>query len=94
MLQKLTLSEPILEMLFLKNLTMSFGPHHEIYSLIIEHVLVNRSLTNVKENAEILVQELKKGQYIGHALCIIRLMEGIPQSLYTFDTCYELLMRK
>ncbi|XP_076751683.1 NBAS subunit of NRZ tethering complex [Xylocopa sonorina] len=92
--KELTLSAPILEMLFLKNLTASFHPNHEVYGRIIEHVLVNRSLTNVRENAEILVKELKKRKEIAHALCIIRLMEDIPPSLCTFDTCYELLMRK
>ncbi|XP_053978605.1 NBAS subunit of NRZ tethering complex-like isoform X1 [Hylaeus volcanicus] len=90
----LILSAPILEMLFLKNLTPYFDPNHEVYSRIIEHVLMNRSLTNVKENAEILVKELKKQKHISHALCIIKLMEDIPPSLCTFDTCYEILMRK
>ncbi|XP_071861564.1 NBAS subunit of NRZ tethering complex isoform X2 [Bombus fervidus] len=92
--KELTLSAPILEMLFLKNLTAYFDPNHEIFNRIIEHVFVNRSLTDVKENAEILIQELKKGKHIAHALCIIRLMEDIPPSLSTFSTCCELLMRK
>ena len=94
MSQELTLSAPILEMLFSKNLTASFDSNHEIFSRIIEHVLVNRSLTDVKENAEILIQELKKRKDIAHALCIIRVMEDIPPSLSTFSTCYELLTRK
>lgn len=81
-------------MLFLKNLTAYFDPNHEIFDRIIEHVFVNRSLTDVKENAEILIRELKKGKHIAHALCIIRLMEDIPPSLATFGTCCELLMRK
>lgn len=88
------MSAPILEMLFLKNLTTSFDPNHEIFNRIIEHVFINRSLTNVKENADILVQELKKKNHIAYALCIIRLMEDIPPSLCTFSTCFELLMRK
>ncbi|XP_043256899.1 neuroblastoma-amplified sequence-like [Colletes gigas] len=92
--KKLILSAPILEMLFLKNLTSFFDPNHEIYGRIIEHVLMNRSLTNVKGNTEILVQELKKQKHIAHALCIIKLMEDMPPSMCTFDTCYELLMRK
>ncbi|KAK9304884.1 hypothetical protein QLX08_003941 [Tetragonisca angustula] len=92
--KELTLSAPILEMLFSKNLTASFDSNHEIFSRIIEHVLVNRSLTDVKENAEILIQELKKRKDIAHALCIIRVMEDIPPSLSTFSTCYELLTRK
>ncbi|XP_076667874.1 NBAS subunit of NRZ tethering complex isoform X2 [Andrena cerasifolii] len=92
--KELTLSAPLLETLFLKNLTASFDPSHEVYGRIIEHVFVNRSLTNTRENAEILVKELKKQKHIAHALCIIRLMEDIPPSLCTFDTCYELLMRK
>ncbi|KAK1127326.1 hypothetical protein K0M31_003870 [Melipona bicolor] len=92
--KELTVSAPILEMLFSKNLTASFDSNHEIFSRIIEHVLVNRSLTDVKENAEILIQELKKRKDIAHALCIIRIIEDIPPSLSTFSTCYELLMRK
>ncbi|XP_017875232.2 neuroblastoma-amplified sequence-like [Ceratina calcarata] len=92
--KELILPSPILEMLFLKNLTAFFDPNHEVYNRIIEHVFINRSLTNIRENAEILVHELKKRKHISHALCIIRLMEDIPPSLCTFDTCYELLMRK
>ncbi|CAK9831040.1 NBAS subunit of NRZ tethering complex [Anthophora retusa] len=92
--KELTLEAPILETLFLKNLTASFDPNHEVYGRIIEHVLVNRSLTNTKENAEILIQELKKRKQIVHALCIIRLTEDIPPSLCTFSTCYEILMNK
>ncbi|XP_076178527.1 NBAS subunit of NRZ tethering complex isoform X2 [Ptiloglossa arizonensis] len=92
--KELMISAPILEMLFLKNLTSFFDPNHEVYGRIIEHVFMNRSLTNTKRNAEILVQELKKQKHIAHALCIIKLMEDIPPSLCTFDTCYELLMKK
>ncbi|XP_076658373.1 NBAS subunit of NRZ tethering complex isoform X1 [Halictus rubicundus] len=90
----ITLSAPILEALFLKNLTASFDPNHEVYGRIIEHVLINQSLTNTRENAELLVQELKEKKHISHALCIIRLMEDIPPSMCTFDTCFELLMKK
>lgn len=92
--EEIILSAPILEMLFLKNLTATFDPNHEIFNRIIEHVFINRSLTNVKENAEILVQELKKKNQIAYALYIIKLMEDIPPSLCTFSTCFELLMRK
>ncbi|XP_031847093.1 NBAS subunit of NRZ tethering complex isoform X2 [Nomia melanderi] len=92
--KEITLSAPILEALFLKNLTISFDPNHDVYGRIIEHVLVNQSLTDTRENAEILVQELKKKNHISHALCIIKLMEDIPPSLCTFDTCFELLMKK
>ncbi|XP_076245721.1 NBAS subunit of NRZ tethering complex [Calliopsis andreniformis] len=92
--KELTLSAPLLELLFLKNLTASFHPDHEIYDRIIEHVFVNKSLTDTRENAEILVRELKKQKHIAHALCLIRLMEDIPPSLCTLDTCYALLMEK
>ncbi|XP_034172180.2 NBAS subunit of NRZ tethering complex isoform X2 [Osmia lignaria lignaria] len=92
--KELTLSTSILEMLFLKNLTASFNPNHEVYGRIIEHVLVNRSLINVKENADILIQELKKQGHIAHALCIIRLVQDIPPSLCTFDTCYQCFTKK
>ncbi|KZC12834.1 PREDICTED: neuroblastoma-amplified sequence-like [Dufourea novaeangliae] len=91
--KEMTLTAPILETLFLKNLTASFDPNHEVYGQVIEHVLVNRSLSNTRKNAEILVRELKKNKHISHALCIIRLMEDIPPSLCTFDTCFELLMK-
>ncbi|XP_012141773.2 NBAS subunit of NRZ tethering complex isoform X2 [Megachile rotundata] len=92
--KELTLSPSILEMLFLKNLTASFDPNHEVFGRIIEHVLVNRSLKNVKENTDILIQELKKNRHIAHALCIIRLVQDIPPSLCTFDTCYQCLTKK
>nr|XP_033341499.1 neuroblastoma-amplified sequence-like isoform X1 [Megalopta genalis] len=91
--KEITLSPPILETLFLKNLTISFDPNHEVYGRIIEHVLVNQSLTNTRENAEFLIRELKKKKHISHALCIIGLIEDIPPSLRTFDTCFELLMK-
>jgi len=84
----------ILEKLFLNNLTALFRPDHVVYKQIIEHVFINKSLTDIEENAKILIHELKKQKYILEALYIIKLMEKIPSALCTFDTCFRLLMQE
>ncbi|KAL6266607.1 hypothetical protein P5V15_003452 [Pogonomyrmex californicus] len=92
--QAIVLPPLVLEKLFLNNLTISFIPDHVVYNQIIEHVFINESLTDIEENAKILIHELKKRKYILEALLIIKLMKKIPSALCTFDTCFELLMQE
>lgn len=81
----------MLEKLFLNGLTILFKPDHSVYNQIIEHIFVNQSLSNIEENAKLLIRELKEQKYILEAFNIIRLMERIPSALCTFDTCLQLL---
>jgi len=81
-----------LEKLFRNDLTALFRPDHIVYKQIIEYVFVNESLTDIEENAKILINELKKQKYILEALHIIKLMEKISPVLCTFDTCFQLLI--
>lgn len=84
----------MLEKLFLNDLTAMFKPDHDVYNQIVEHVFINESLTDIEQNAKVLIHELKKQRYIMEALNIIRLMEKIPSAMCTFDTCFELLMKE
>lgn len=92
--QTILLPPLILEKLFRNDLTALFRPDHIVYKQIIEYVFVNESLTGIEENAKILINELKKQKYILEALHIIKLMEGIPSILCTFDTCFQLLIQE
>ncbi|KAG7201140.1 hypothetical protein KM043_003931 [Ampulex compressa] len=92
--KNLALTSPILEKLFLRNLTACFGPEHDVYNQIIEHVFVNRPLTDIEENVTLLIRELMTQKHIDHALYIVKLANAIPPSLSTFNNCFELLMRK
>ncbi|EFN62928.1 Neuroblastoma-amplified gene protein [Camponotus floridanus] len=92
--QAVVLPPLILEKLFLNDLTVLFSPDHIVYNQIIEHVFINESLTDIEKNAKILIHELRERKFILEALNIIRLMEKIPSALCTFDSCFELLMKK
>ncbi|KYM76506.1 Neuroblastoma-amplified sequence [Atta colombica] len=92
--QTVLLPPLILEKLFRNDLTALFRPDHIVYKQIIEYVFVNESLTDIEENAKILINELKKQKYILEALHIIKLMEKISPVLCTFDTCFQLLIQE
>lgn len=92
--QTIVLPPLVLEKLFLNDLTALFRPDHVVYKQIIEHVFINESLTDIEENAKILIHELKKRKYILEALHIIKLMKRIPSTLCTFDTCFQLLIQE
>ncbi|EZA57952.1 Neuroblastoma-amplified sequence [Ooceraea biroi] len=92
--QTIVLPPLVLEKLFRNDLTALFKPDHPVYNQIIEHIFVNQSLTDIEENARMLVRELGKQKYVLEALNIIKLMEKIPSALCTFDTCFQLLMEQ
>ena len=93
-LQSLKLTTPILEELFFRNLTALFSPTHDLYYRILEEAFMNRTLPEIKDNIIFLIDKLVDQRNIPHAIALLNQLESIPLSLSTYDSCFQLLIRK
>ncbi|XP_012278109.1 neuroblastoma-amplified sequence isoform X2 [Orussus abietinus] len=92
--QSLKLLPPILRELFMKNMTVLFGPNHPVYNQILEEVLVDQDLTEIEPNIRLLISKLMEQKNVPYAAALLVHLEGIPSSLATYDNCLQLLLKK
>ena len=93
-LQMTDLTLPILEELFFKNLITAFPPHHPVYDKILEQTFLNHDLDEVKQHIRVLIDRLIEQKHLPYAVALLNQLETIPPALATFETCFELLLRK
>lgn len=78
--------------IFFNDLTMRFDVGHEMYHRILEEVLTNYSVDEIKSNVQSLVDELFKRGNVPYAIALKNYTENIPAFFSTYSSCLESLL--
>ncbi|KAK0162101.1 hypothetical protein PV327_008465 [Microctonus hyperodae] len=87
-------SSLILEELFFKDLTALFPPHHHVYNKIVEVMFLNYKLSEIEKHIRILIDKLIEQKHIPYAIALWNQLAAIPSVLSTFESCFQLYVKK
>ncbi|KAK0092818.1 hypothetical protein PV326_000527 [Microctonus aethiopoides] len=91
---KVDYSPLILEELFFKDLTALFPPHHHVYNKIVEVMFLNYKLPEIEKHIRILIDKLIEQKHIPYAIALWNQLAAIPSVLSTFESCFQLYIKK